>query len=157
MTFILTLLIASIASNAAIPRFSEVSPGIYRGGQPTESRDYDDLRERGIRTIINLRTDHDRLERKKSKKLGMKLIEIGIHPLVPVSEKDMNQVLRDLANPNLRPIFIHCREGKDRTGLAIGLYRVRYEGWTQQRAYLEMLSFGFSEYLFFLKNYFWQN
>src|SRR5207248_4631489 len=39
-----------------------------------------------------------------------------------------------------KPIFIHCREGRDRTGLAVAAYRVAH-GMSAQQAMSEMRNF----------------
>ena len=49
----------------------------------------------------------------------------------------------ELSDPALRPIFVHCLLGKDRTALITGLYRVYYQDWTPEAAWAEMLRSGF--------------
>ncbi len=38
--------------------------------------------------------------------------------------------------------LVHCEHGQDRTGVAIGLYRL-HTGWTEEHAEDEMLAHGF--------------
>jgi hypothetical protein len=40
-------------------------------------------------------------------------------------------------------VLIHCKNGWDRTGLLVGMYRVIYDGWTTDKAYEEMRRLGF--------------
>jgi hypothetical protein len=61
-----------------------------------------------------------------------------------------------LTSAHLQPVYIHCELGRDRSGLIIGLYRVRYEGWSPCAAYAEMQQFGFNERLRGLDRYFWE-
>ncbi|MGZ3721881.1 MAG: phosphatase domain-containing putative toxin [Bdellovibrionales bacterium] len=42
------------------------------------------------------------------------------------------------------PLYIHCEHGKDRTGLIVALYRIRYEGWSTDLAYKEWQDLGHS-------------
>ena len=46
-------------------------------------------------------------------------------------------------NPN-KKIFVHCRVGVDRTGVAIASYRMAKEGWSPDEAMKDMQFFGFS-------------
>jgi len=39
--------------------------------------------------------------------------------------------------------FVHCEHGEDRTGLAVGAYRIKVEHWTKPAAYQEMEAPGF--------------
>lgn len=39
--------------------------------------------------------------------------------------------------------YVHCERGQDRTGLIVGVYRVKVEHWTKADAYQEMLKHGF--------------
>jgi protein-tyrosine phosphatase len=48
-----------------------------------------------------------------------------------------------LSDASLRPIFVHCLLGKDRTAFILGLYRVYYEDWPPEAAWAEMLRSGF--------------
>jgi protein tyrosine/serine phosphatase len=42
-----------------------------------------------------------------------------------------------------KKIFVHCRLGGDRTGMAIASYRMAQEGWSADEAMKEMERFGF--------------
>jgi len=50
-----------------------------------------------------------------------------------------------LLDPALRPILVHCAAGVNRTGLAIGMYRLHVEGWTLEQVLEEMRHFGFED------------
>jgi hypothetical protein len=39
-------------------------------------------------------------------------------------------------------VFVHCEHGQDRTGLAVGCFRLS-QGWSKDAAYAEMLVTGF--------------
>jgi hypothetical protein len=52
---------------------------------------------------------------------------------------DMTKVLRAI-DELPKPIFIHCREGRDRTGLAVAAYRVAH-GMSVDDAMREMRNF----------------
>ena len=89
MTLLLTLFgAANFAADdaeggAAIPRFEQVAPGLYRGGQPSPAG-FVFLKWRGIRTVINLREELD--ERALAEGLGFKYFHIPLDVGDPVSE-----------------------------------------------------------------------
>src|SRR3954464_7561363 len=66
---------ASAGTGNDLPRFQQVSGTLFRGGQPTE-RGFQELKRRGIRTIVNLRVDDS--ERAIVESLGMKYVHIPI-------------------------------------------------------------------------------
>jgi protein-tyrosine phosphatase len=45
-----------------------------------------------------------------------------------------------LADRQSQPIFFHCIAGHHRTSLALAAYRIRYEGWSADRAWNEVSS-----------------
>jgi protein tyrosine/serine phosphatase len=75
----------------------------------------------------------------------------------PERDRSPERAVRLLANARLYPIYLHCELGRDRSGLVVGLYRVRCQGWTMCAAYAEMQRFGFNERLRGLDRYFWNH
>jgi protein tyrosine/serine phosphatase len=69
-------------------------------------------------------------------------------------KQDVDTALEALADKSLRPIFVHCEHGRDRTGMIIGLYRVFHEKWKAEDAWSEMLARGFRSMLVSLTRYF---
>ena len=69
-------------------------------------------------------------------------------------DREVAEALGALNDPSLQPIFVHCRLGKDRTGLVIALYRVLYQQWDACTAWKEWKSFGYLPWNNGLKNYF---
>jgi protein tyrosine/serine phosphatase len=47
-----------------------------------------------------------------------------------------------------RPVFIHCMQGRDRTGLEIAVYRVVMENWSREDALRELYAHGYNWALF---------
>ncbi|MEW6056654.1 MAG: tyrosine-protein phosphatase [Bdellovibrionota bacterium] len=140
---------------AEISRFIRVDQGVYRGSQPEDGDDYVRLKKTGVRTIINLRDEKSaKKERKVAYALGMKFFNIPLSGFYAPSDEDVEKILSLMAKPELQPVFIHCRYGKDRTGLLVGLYRIRYQGWQPELAYKEALELDFNRKLFGLNYYF---
>ena len=72
------------------------------------------------------------------------------------NDNEVNDILAKLADPANRPVFVHCMQGHDRTGLIIGLFRVFVEKWTPQAAHDEMMALGFTSILVSMNHYFEQ-
>src|SRR5262245_7614609 len=76
--------LAEVPTKGDIPRWGVVADGVYRGGQPTE-KGFQFLKEKGIKTIVNLRAE-DNSEAKLVEKLGMNYIQIPIPEVRPWSQ-----------------------------------------------------------------------
>jgi protein tyrosine/serine phosphatase len=46
-----------------------------------------------------------------------------------------------LRDPENYPLLVHCRNGVDRTGYMLGIYRLEVDGWSAARATREMNRF----------------
>jgi protein tyrosine/serine phosphatase len=126
-----------------------VSSGIYRGAQP-EREGYATLKNMGIRTVVNLRSQHS--EREEVKAAGMRSVEIPINAFKGLNSEVINKVINVMTNPEYQPVFIHCKLGEDRTGALVAIYRMALEGWTVSEAETEMQAFGFNDIWVNLKN-----
>jgi len=124
-----------------VSNFAQVTPFLYRGGQP-HGIGYQELKKRGVDIIVDLRLSGTEKEKAQVTKLGMEYMSIPWHCLFPKDQTFARflKVVRD--NPK-KKIFVHCRYGDDRTGMAIAAYRMTVEGWTAEEARNEMNKFGF--------------
>lgn len=128
----------------AVPNFGIVSPVLLRGGQPRLDR-LDSLKRAGIKTIIDLRDgqkDID-IERAYADKLGLRFVSIPLSVFKSVSKDKVEKFLAVVRNPENQPVLVHCRQGQDRCGTMVAMYRLLEQSWTPDRAYDEMLKFGF--------------
>jgi protein tyrosine phosphatase (PTP) superfamily phosphohydrolase (DUF442 family) len=133
-----------------IERFVQVDNRLFRGAQP-DLEGFKYLRDRGVRTIINLREakDAERLnERAIVESLGMKYVNIPV--------KDGNFFTRSRRIPpeairsffetidasDSGPVFVHCHRGADRTGALVSFYRIERHNWDSVRAYAEARQIG---------------
>jgi tyrosine-protein phosphatase SIW14 len=141
-----------------IIRLREVAPNIYRGSRPEDLKDLLQLKEMGIKTIYNLFTDRNEREweTRLAEAMGMRVVEVPINPWLPVSDEKVNFLLAEIQKPENQPVYLHCRHGKDRTGLVFGLFRVEVQGWDPREAYTEMREIGFTPWLVFLEHYYWK-
>jgi hypothetical protein len=121
-----------------IPNFAIVDPGVYRGGQPdTDGWKY--LKSLGVKTV--------------AKELGMAVVDVSGPPSdytdfykAPRPEM-MRLAVVTLEDENLRPVYVHCLHGQDRTGLAVGIFRVLHDRYSKSDAYKEMLDHHFHPWL----------
>lgn len=127
---------------APIKRFIQVSPQLYRGGQP-DREGFEYLKELGIRTVVSFRNDDD--ERSIVESLGMNFVHIPVtfRPFGgDMPEAAVAKFLSVVDNPASGPVFVHCRRGADRTGAFVGLYRMLRQGWALDKAYDEARDVG---------------
>ena len=145
--------LADPAVEGDIPRFGIVSDGLYRGGQPNE-RGFQFLKEKGVKTVINLRAE-DNSEQAVVEKFGMKYIRIPLNEVFPWTRIPPGAIAKYFElvnNPENYPIFFHCRRGADRTGLLAALYRMALQGWDPKKAYGEARDIGMRWYFAGLKS-----
>jgi len=120
---------------------AEVAPGLWRGSQPSTGT-IAWLKQRGIRTVINLRQFRFREERELVTAAGMQYEHIPLDASDAPSEENVRRFLSLVTDPARRPIYVHCAHGVDRTGAMVAVYRMEIEGWSNAAAYEEMKVFG---------------
>ena len=121
--------------------FGEVTPTLYRGAQPTK-KGFRMLSRMGINIVIDLRGNR-KSERKFVEGLGMQYIPMGWECSFPKDKTFARFLMLLQQNPD-KKVFVHCRVGDDRTSMMIASYRMAEQGWSAERAKLEMEDFGFS-------------
>lgn len=126
-----------LATNT-ISNFEMVNDGILRGGLPSQ-KDLTILARSGVRTVIDLRGDGSgqRKEEQLAYKLGLKYIHVPMGFSDP-DRDDLSKVLSIMVDRKMQPVFVHCRQGADRTGIAIGIYRQLVDRWDFDKTYAEM-------------------
>jgi len=138
-----------------IPNLSLVEPGVWRGGQP-DVYGFAWLKAGGF-TIIKLNESAEGSDL-PAQDMGIPLYyePIGtIEQLIDGPSPKTIATVESLLHTAKRPVFIHCEHGQDRTGLAVGLYRLS-EGTNKAAAYQEMLDHGFHPALHGIHEY-WEN
>jgi protein tyrosine phosphatase (PTP) superfamily phosphohydrolase (DUF442 family) len=127
-----------------IPNFARVTDTLYRGALP-DADGYRSLVEKlNVARVCSI-IEHERSE-DMQRALGSG-IEEWHH--IPFSDRDapaadkVKEWLDFIRTADTSgAIFTHCRGGRHRTGMLIGVYRVVDEGWTKEQAYAEMMRFG---------------
>ena len=129
------------AALKGIPNFGVVTPDLYRGGVPSPAA-IEALHKKGIEIVVDMR-GHNQREEDEVTKLGMKYVAIPSHCPFP-RDKTYAKFLQVMEENPGKKVFVHCRLGDDRTGMAVAAYRMAEQGWTADEAMREMQSFGFT-------------
>ncbi len=125
-----------------LPNFGEVTPNLFRGGQPGADG-LKALKKMGVSIVVDMRGGHSEHEKRAAEELGMEYVSIPWHCPLPSDEPFVKFLKVVEQNPG-KKIFVHCRLGDDRTGMAIASYRMAEEGWSADEALKEMELFGFT-------------
>jgi len=179
LSLVMTLLAGSLPAadvpadcsvpNAAdlVMNFHRVDAEMYRGGRPAYRDDvYYKFAELGIRTVMNLEGgDQAKREKAVIEHVNLRLMKENKEPLrfvsYPIeafsetivgspSDKDMSALFAEIEKAP-KPIYVHCKHGKDRTGMVVLLYRVWRGEASFDEAYNEARYYHFSEWNFGLK------
>jgi protein tyrosine/serine phosphatase len=128
----------------SIKNFGKVNNSYYRGAQPTEIQ-FTELKRMGIKAVIDLRKDSQKLEPEWAAKAGLKYFNI---PMLAARAATREQTVSFLAlvnDPANLPVYVHCKGGKHRTGALTAVYRITHDGWTADQAVREMKEYGFDD------------
>lgn len=133
-----------------IPNLATVDPApeaIYRGGQPSREG-FATLKEMGVKTVIDLRDDNVRWEKDVVTKHGMTYVHIPSNA-ARTSTKTIARFLAAVERAE-RPIYVHCKRGRDRTGLEIACYRLvnQQDQWTREAVIDDLRRHGQQRFFF---------
>jgi tyrosine-protein phosphatase SIW14 len=156
------------ASYVHARRLRVVTEGkLYRCGQLPAAGFREAFQRFGIRTVVNIREeDRDPLlpddwlaqwrgrkgtqtEAEVCRAAGVRYVQIdgGVIDCPeggrPAAVDAFLKVCDDPAN---HPILVHCKAGRDRTGLMCAIWRMEYEGRTKARAVAELKANGFATF-----------
>ncbi|MFQ5513827.1 MAG: tyrosine-protein phosphatase [Myxococcota bacterium] len=128
--------------------FASVEPGrIYRSAQPSPLLLDWLVRRHGLRAIVNLRGRTPGFESAFAAHHGLRLYSFDLSASRPPTSADVERFLAILSDPANHPLLVHCRNGVDRTGYMLALYRTERLGWGPDRAAREMNRFWQLEWL----------
>lgn len=122
-----------------VPNFGQVTPTLYRGGQPS-AEGFETLARIGIAIVVD--TGRSRRDEALIKSLRMTYVSLPWYCPFP-RDKVFERFIEIIRQNPGKKIFVHCRFGDDRTGMMIAAYRMGAEGWTAKEAMQEMHAFGY--------------
>lgn len=136
------------AAGTALIRFQQIDDAVYKGSRPKTDADFQFLRSKGVRYIINLKFFPwlNQIEKRRARRQGMIMLtgQIGAWTFQP-SEEHVNSVLCLMHDRRYQPIYVHCDLGRDRAMLIVGLYEMYYKGKSKEEAWHEMKYYGFKD------------
>jgi len=124
-------------------KFAAVTEGkLYRCAAFPPARAASVCRRLGIRTVIDLRKpeDIDEPEKASVEASGARYVHIPSTQVPPGEAIEAFLAIMD--NPANLPALVHCEHGVGRTGVMTAIYRMEYEGWDNERARQEAMSFA---------------
>ena len=136
-----------------LPRFARVDERLYRGGQPT-LEGYRRLADLGVKTVIDLRAEDESqraADAQAAGSLGIRWLSLPMRAYGRPTEAQLSAFLSAVDDPANQPVYVHCRQGKDRTGTLVAVYRVAEQHWEPVRAYREARSLGLTRWNPFLR------
>lgn len=117
----------------------QMSPTLYRSALPG-SQNLAELEQLKVKTVVSFIKDDDKAW------IGDQPIDAVSFPTHAdrVDDADVLKVLRILQQAEQQgPVLMHCKHGRDRTGLFAAMYRTVVEGWSKEDALKEMTQGGF--------------
>ena len=117
----------------------QMSPTLYRSALPG-SQNLPELQQLKVKTVVSFIKDDDKTW------IGGQPIDVVSFPTHAdrVDDADVLKVLRILQQAEQQgPVLMHCKHGRDRTGLFAAMYRTVVQGWSKEDALKEMTDGGF--------------
>jgi protein tyrosine/serine phosphatase len=123
------------SSELSVPNVHTVTPGVLiRGGQPDEAGLIALRRVYGVTTDVNLNDRTAESEAALCRDAGLNYVALPSNPFRPDPEKLATFLRVIAAAGGTGAVYVHCKDGMDRTGFAVATYRIVDEGWTADRA-----------------------
>lgn len=134
-------------------RIIQLGPNVYRGPRPTLAT-VSWLARIEASAIIDLESGYyERWTRQPgvegllAASYGIPHIKCPLNPLAPPSLEQMEVAIQLIRhNRNHGPVYFHCKDGVDRTGVIAAAFRCWEQGYTIPEAIQEMKDAGFHRY-----------
>lgn len=126
--------------------FHIVDNNLWRSSQPN-SESIKRMKLHGLKSIINLRGDEqtDIWEKKLADSLGIKYFS---KPMDATKDQDLDylkEILSLIEDEYNQPVLVHCLGGKDRTGLIVGMYKLKHTDISMEELLKETIMYGHDE------------
>jgi protein tyrosine phosphatase (PTP) superfamily phosphohydrolase (DUF442 family) len=139
-------LLAVATPTLDIFNFGQIDPAYFRGAELKGSA-ASGLSARGVKMVIDLRSDGDVTadEAGLVTGAGMKYVRIPMTTRTAPTSEQIAKFLSLVTDPANQPVYVHCVEGRHRTGVMTAIYRMTVNGWTSERAFDEMKDYKFGK------------
>jgi protein-tyrosine phosphatase len=112
-----------------------------RSGPNTNAWDLKEIRASGFSAILSV-NNGEAVHESMLSNLGIAYSNIPMSPNAPAREGDREICLENIPkamdfigeNLAIGPVLIHCRSGKDRTGMVMAAYLIEFEGYNAKPA-----------------------
>jgi protein tyrosine/serine phosphatase len=127
---------------------------VLRGPSPQSDVDWEKLRSMGIHYALDLQTgsgimlDGSPLEEQVT--ADRHFIRSYSHPLgefFPPTRAELELAAKFIESRE--GVYVHCKQGVDRTGIVFGYFRMTRQGWSKVRAVREMCQMGMHPWFFY--------
>ncbi len=144
----------SANEHAELPKFHRQSERLYRGAQPRQGG-LRRLSELGITTVVNLRGADRRAlaEASKARALGLRYFNIPMPVWGRPTDEQVRRVMEIINAEENGRVFIHCKDGVDRTGTIVAIHRITNDGWTASDATAEAMRYGMRRIQYWMRDY----
>ena len=129
-------------ANVSIKNFGQMDDRFFRGAQPKE-KEFKELAQLGIRTVIDLRDDPESYEKPIVESLGMTYVHIPMIAKKYPTPEALDLFLKTVNDPNTGKFYVHCAGGRHRTGVMGAVYRFKFYNWDFEQVYKEMKQYDF--------------
>ena len=111
---------------------------IVRGGQPDAMGLFVLKRTYNLATVVNFNDKTATQEAGAADALGLNYLAVPSNPFKPEPYKFLAFLKVAQAAGRTGPVYVHCHDGMDRTGMAVALYRIVIDDWSADRAMDEL-------------------
>ena len=130
-------------------RFGIVAEGlVYRCGEVSPQqleRLHTDLHVRSVLSLLNSTAPITVEECAAAERIGLVWFNVPLTGDGASTPADRDRIRAIVLDPANYPLLVHCAAGTNRTGLAIGMYRLHRDGWTLPQVLDEMRAYGFED------------
>jgi tyrosine-protein phosphatase SIW14 len=128
---------------SGVPNYGQVDANLHRGAQPSREGLERLAKEKGIKTVVDLRGPGERSTGEEAfvKSLGMDYISFPMNGSKVPTDAQIEELLAKITAAK-GPVFLHCQQGRHRTGTVVACYRIARNGWSNDRALTEAEQYG---------------
>jgi len=117
---------------------------LSRSGQPT-APSFMDLRTRGVSIIVKLDENSEYPDKLEWKQFGREVTYQSISQFTNASHEAQSKHIAKLIDKLITEgkwVHVHCRLGRDRAGLVVGMYRIIYTGASYNQVKKDFKKYG---------------
>jgi protein tyrosine phosphatase (PTP) superfamily phosphohydrolase (DUF442 family) len=128
----LTLLVMCLASfgSAQSKDYSGSAGPTFHWGPAPHVEDLAELKSRGIKCLINIRTNPLRKVQEAAEEMGFKYYQIKTGVFRTPKTDAIAEFIKLVSDPSNQPTYIFCKGGRDRTAFYVSVYQMAFQNKT---------------------------